>query len=74
VDIDTLQVFGDSKIVIDWLNFRGNLQVISLVGWKDRIRELTNTFSTIRFSHIFGNKIGRLIHYPKRLYRIQKGR
>jgi ribonuclease HI len=51
--IDQLQVLGDSKIVIDWLNFRGNLQVTSLVGWMDKILDLIKSFNTIRFDHIY---------------------
>jgi ribonuclease HI len=51
--LDQLQVFGDSKIVIEWLNCRGNLNVTSLMGWKDMIRDLIKSFSTIRFEHIF---------------------
>jgi hypothetical protein len=56
--LDHLQVFGDSKIVIDWLNCRGNLQVTSLVGWKDRILELAKSFSTLRFAHIYREENG----------------
>jgi ribonuclease HI len=36
--LDQLQVFGDSKVVIEWLNCRGNLNATALLGWKDRIR------------------------------------
>jgi hypothetical protein len=50
---DHLQVFGDSKIVIESLNCRGNLHVTSLVGWKDMILEITKSFSTLKFAHIF---------------------
>jgi ribonuclease HI len=51
--ITELQVFGDSRIVIDWLNNKGNLQVISLDCWKERIRDLNKNFSSINFSHIY---------------------
>ena len=51
--IDQLQVLGDYKIVIDWLNFRGNLQVSSLVGWMDKIQDLIKYYNTIRFDHIY---------------------
>jgi hypothetical protein len=52
-NIEALQIFGDSKIIIDWLNRRGKLQVVSLLGWKDRIRELQKFFRDISFSHIY---------------------
>jgi hypothetical protein len=48
-----LHVRGDSKIIIDWLNKKGKLQVAALECWKDRIVELTQTFSQINFSHIY---------------------
>jgi hypothetical protein len=35
--IDTLQIYGDSRIIIEWLNNRGDLQAIPLLAWKDRI-------------------------------------
>jgi ribonuclease HI len=48
-----LQVFGDSEIVINWLNNKGNLNVISLDCWKERIRDIRKSFSIISFSHIY---------------------
>jgi ribonuclease HI len=51
--ISELQVFRDSKIVINWLNNKGNLNVISLDCWKERIRDLRKSFSLITFSHIY---------------------
>jgi hypothetical protein len=52
-NIEALKIFGESKIIIDWLNHRGKLQVASLLGWKDRIRELQTFFRDISFSHIY---------------------
>jgi hypothetical protein len=52
-NIEALQIFGESKIIIDWLNHRGKLQVVSLLVWKDRIRELQTFFRDISFSHIY---------------------
>ena len=40
-------------IIIHGLNNKGKLQVISLGCWKDRIRDLSKTFSTINYSHIY---------------------
>jgi hypothetical protein len=46
-------VLGDSKIIIDWLNNKGQLQVIALECWKDRITDLIQAFTQINFSHIY---------------------
>jgi hypothetical protein len=35
------------------LNGKGKLQVASLVGWKDMIRELKKSFREISYSHIY---------------------
>jgi ribonuclease HI len=51
--IDQLQLLGDSKTVIDWLNFKSNLQVSSLMDWMEKIQELITFFNTIRFDHIY---------------------
>jgi ribonuclease HI len=48
-----LQVFGDSRIIIDWLNKKGNLHVITLECWKDMTKELCKVFRTISFTHIY---------------------
>jgi ribonuclease HI len=48
-----LHLRGDSKIIIDWLRKRGKLHVSDLECWKDRILELSQTFSQIKFSHIY---------------------
>jgi ribonuclease HI len=48
-----LVVLGDSRIVIDWLNGKANLQVATLLSWKDRIREALRHFRTLSFPHIF---------------------
>jgi ribonuclease HI len=53
LEIDQLQLLGDSKIVVDWLNHMSNLHVYSLMGWMEKIRELIKLFNTIRFDHIY---------------------
>jgi ribonuclease HI len=56
LSITDLVVHGDSKIVIDWLNRKGALQVVTLDCWKDRISDLIKLFRTITFP-IFSEKI-----------------
>jgi ribonuclease HI len=52
-NIQKLQLMGDSKVVIDWLNHKGNLHAIDIEGWKRRTKELTTIFQGICFHHIF---------------------
>jgi ribonuclease HI len=51
--IETLQVLGDSSIVIEWLSGKGKLQAIALMAWKKRIRLLQPHFKKINYNHIF---------------------
>jgi len=44
---------GDSKVVIDWLNHKGKLQVIDIEGWKKRNEILAKYFQGIHFHHFF---------------------
>jgi hypothetical protein len=48
-----LHVLGDSRIVIEWLSNKGDLQAISLLPWKDKIRLLQPTFKKISYNHIY---------------------
>jgi len=43
----------DSKVIIDWLNTKGNLQAINVEAWKTRIKEQMPTFQGINFQHIY---------------------
>jgi ribonuclease HI len=52
-NIQKIQILGDSKVVIDWLNHRGKLQAIDIEGWKLRTKELASNFLGINFQHIF---------------------
>jgi hypothetical protein len=74
LNIDVLHVFGDSKIVIDWLNSRGKLQVISLVGWRDIIKELIKSFNTIHFSHIYRDQNKEAYFVSKKAIHMQEGK
>jgi hypothetical protein len=48
-----LQVFGDSRIIIDWLNQKCDLQVMDLMFWKERLKALTREFSALEFTHTY---------------------
>jgi ribonuclease HI len=53
LSISKLLVQGDSKIVIDWLQGKGRLQVVSLDCWKDRIIEIFKLFQKLTFTHVY---------------------
>jgi ribonuclease HI len=53
LNIEVLQILGDSRTIIEWLNNRGKLQAISLMAWKDIIRLLQPTFKKLSYKHIY---------------------
>jgi ribonuclease HI len=52
LSISKLMVVGDSKVTIDWINDRSNLNLIYLHIWKEQIRVLKAMFEEIHFMHI----------------------
>jgi ribonuclease HI len=53
LSITDIHIIGDSKIIIDWLNNIGSLQVITIDCWKDRVKELIKHFFVITFAHVY---------------------
>jgi hypothetical protein len=52
LSIKNLMVACDSKVTIDWINNKSNLDLIYLSHWKDKIRRLKTGFESINFMHI----------------------
>jgi len=52
LSIKNLMVAGDSKVTIDWINNKSNLDLIYLSHWKGMIKLLKNGFETIYFMRI----------------------
>ena len=65
---------GDSKVTIDWLNTKGNLQAINMEGWKIRIIEQMATFQGIKFQHIYRESNEEVDKLSKRALSSSKGR
>jgi ribonuclease HI len=53
LSIHKLQILGDSKVIIDWLNKKSELRACAIEGWKQRIRALRSKFLAISFEHIY---------------------
>jgi ribonuclease HI len=53
LSIQRIQIMGDSRVIIDWLNNKANFHSSSLEGWKDRIKVLINDFQDISFNHVY---------------------
>jgi ribonuclease HI len=52
-EIQHIQLLGDSKVIIVWLNQIGNLRASHIEGWKIIIRDLVAALQGIIFQHIF---------------------
>jgi len=53
LSIQSIQVQGDSKVIIDWLKGKGRLQVVILDCWKLKLRRLIDLFHHISFAHVY---------------------
>jgi hypothetical protein len=53
LNIDVIQVIGDSKIIIEWLKDRGKLQIMSLMGWMERIKKLKISFRDLSITLMY---------------------
>jgi ribonuclease HI len=74
LDIDQLQLLGDSKIVVDWLNHKCNIFVTSLMGWMENIRILITLFKNIIFEHIYREKNVEADTLSKKSLQVSEGR
>jgi hypothetical protein len=52
LSINKMMVAGDSKVAIDWINDKSNLNLLYLNTWKDQIRRLKDKFDGIKFMHV----------------------
>jgi ribonuclease HI len=52
-NIPKIKVLGDSKVIIDWLNKKNNLNAIDIEGWKRRTKVLSSHFQEISYLHIY---------------------
>jgi len=53
LDIRILDIFGDSKIVIEWLVGRSSITALNLVHWCAHIRKLMLFTPSVNFAHIY---------------------
>jgi ribonuclease HI len=51
--INQLQILGDSRVIIDWINLKSNLHAVNIECWKQKTRELAKNFKDISFQHIY---------------------
>jgi ribonuclease HI len=52
LSINKMMVDGDSKVAIDWINDKSNLNILYLNNWKEQIRSLKEKFDGINFIHV----------------------
>jgi ribonuclease HI len=53
MQVKRLQVFGDSKLVMDWENGRSNIYNLELGPIFNRIMENKLVFEEVSFSHVY---------------------
>ena len=63
IGISNITIFGDSKVLIEWLNDLSNIQVLLLNHWLQKVLDLRSSFSLISFrliSRIFNARVDAL--------------
>jgi hypothetical protein len=63
--IQKIQILGDSKVIIDWINQKGNLQAWTLKAGSKRPGILPTLFKVLAFIIFTGISIKRQIYYLK---------
>jgi ribonuclease HI len=53
IHVEHLQVVGDSKLIVDWINHICNLQVLNLESWQKRIRQLQEAFQELTITQVY---------------------
>jgi ribonuclease HI len=74
LSIYDIHILGDSKIVIDWLEKKGDLGVASLEAWKERITDLCSHFRSISFEHIYREKNQEVEYISKQSFLSDRGK
>jgi ribonuclease HI len=74
LDIHHIQILGDSKVVITWLEQKCNLHAINIEGWKRSIRDLASSFQGTSYQHIFRDSNVEADKLSKRALLAPKGR
>ena len=54
--VENLWIFGDSKILIDHMNNKSNLNPGLITHWIERIHILREKFTFISFCHVYRDK------------------
>ena len=54
--LDKIWIVGDSKVLIDHMNHKANINSGILSHWLHRIDRLRSVFTTISFHHIYREK------------------
>jgi ribonuclease HI len=51
--INQLQILGDSRVIIDWINHKCNLNTVNIECWKQKTLELAKNFKDLSIHHIY---------------------
>jgi hypothetical protein len=64
-NIDSLQIYGDSKLVIDWMTDAKVVKDLELLNIGATLKEVSATFQDISFNHIYRENNSEVDHLSK---------
>ena len=73
IGISDISIYGDSKVIIEWLKDNFNLQVMLINQWCQRVKSLKGSFKQIYFRHISRNFNARADNLSKDVISIKYG-
>jgi ribonuclease HI len=68
-----LHILGDSKVIIEWLQWKCKLHATKIEGWKCRVRDLQKNFQGTHFQHIYRETNEEADSLSKRALKVPKG-
>jgi ribonuclease HI len=71
--IKSLQLVGDSKVIVDWFSFKNNLQVSNLQPWMSKIRQLSGKFQHLKAQHIYREYNKEVDQLSKQALQLEEG-
>lgn len=71
--LENMQIYRDSKLVLEWTNGKYNLDITTLRHWKQRVGCLFSFFTDIRIGYIYMELNGQADALPKKRLTTQLG-
>ena len=70
---DGIQIYGDSKVLIDWDSNDNNVNILPILTWMKNIILLISKFKDIYFSHVYRKQNQLADPLSKKVLQVEEG-